>query len=116
MRCCAQAFHLSSGIDAHIKFRVRKALRLWVSRAHIRRGLRKQVFVSALKGKEVLRLMQMADAADTDDLCNAIIAKDAEGCTPLVCAAVRDRHPPSPLREGDAAIRHTSLRAAMPSQ
>jgi hypothetical protein len=85
----AQSFHLSSGIQGHTRFRMRKALRLWVSRAHTRKGLRKQIFTSALKGKDLLRLMNMADDVDTDDLANAMLAKDAEGCTPLLCAAVR---------------------------
>ena len=38
-----------------------------------------------------MRLMDMADAADTEDLGNAILAKDAEGCTPLLHAAVSKR-------------------------
>ena len=68
---------------------LRKGLRKWVGRAGVRRGLRKQVFTSAIKGKDVLRLMAMADEADTDDLSNAIMAKDAEGSTPMLIAAKR---------------------------
>ena len=29
----------------------------------------------------------MMDEADTDDLCNAVLAKDGEGCTPILWAA-----------------------------
>ena len=42
---------------------MRKALRKWVSRAHVRKGLRKQVFASALRGKDVMKLLAMADEA-----------------------------------------------------
>ena len=84
-----QAFHISTGLDGFTKWVLRKGLRKWVGRAGVRRGLRKQVFTSAIKGKDVLRLMAMADEADTDDLSNAIMAKDAEGSTPMLIAAKR---------------------------
>ena len=53
-----QAFHISTGVDGHRHFKMRKALRKWVARAHVRRGLRKQVFTSAIRGKEVMRRAQ----------------------------------------------------------
>ena len=82
-----QAFHISSGMEGHMHYLMRKALHRWTGRAGLRRGLRRQLFASALKGRDVMRLMQMVDEADTDDLCNAILAKDAEGCSPLLWAA-----------------------------
>ena len=66
---------------------MRKAIRKWVSRARVRRGLRRQVFQTAIKGKDLLLLLKMMDEADTDDLCNAVLAKDGEGCTPILWAA-----------------------------
>ena len=82
-----QAFHIASGMEGHVKYRMRKAIRKWVSRARVRRGLRRQVFQTAQKGKDLLLLLKMMDEADTDDLCNAVLAKDGEGCTPILWAA-----------------------------
>ena len=66
---------------------MRKAIHRWVARAYIRKGLRRQVFVTALKGTALRSLLNMMDEADTDDLSNAILARDGEGCTPLLIAA-----------------------------
>lgn len=85
--CSTQAFHIASGLDGHTRWRIRKAIQQWVARAHIRKGLRRQVFVTALKGTALRTLLNMMDDADTDDLSNAILARDREGCTPLLIAA-----------------------------
>ena len=68
---------------------MRKAVRRWVGRANIRKSLRRQIFQTALKGNALRLLLTMMDDADTDDLSNAILACDAEGCTPLLLAAKR---------------------------
>ena len=85
----AQAFHIASGLNDHIKWRMRKAVRRWVGRANIRKSLRRQIFQTALKGNALRLLLTMMDDADTDDLSNAILARDGEGCTPLLLAAKR---------------------------
>merc|ERR1719409_1498517 len=66
---------------------MRKAVRLWVSRARVRKGLRRQVIASAQKGRDVVGLLRMMDEAESDDLANTILARDSEGCTPLLWAA-----------------------------
>ena len=43
--------------------------------------------MTALKGTALRTLLNMMDDADTDDLSNAILARDREGCTPLLIAA-----------------------------
>ena len=40
-----------------------------------------------MKGRDLLRLLEMADESDVDDLANALLARDGEGCTPLLWAA-----------------------------
>ena len=83
-----EAFHLASGLDGHAKYRIRRAIQLWVSRARIRRGLRKQVWTAAQKGEvELMRLLEMMEQAEQEDLANAIIALDKQGQTPLLWAA-----------------------------
>ena len=49
-----EAFHLASGLDGHQKYRIRRAIQLWVGRARIRRGLRRQVWTCAQKGPKEL--------------------------------------------------------------
>jgi hypothetical protein len=83
----AQAFHLMSGLDGFSKYCMRKAIRKWISRASVRKGLRRMVFMTAQRGRDLMLLLRMMDDADTDDLSNAILAKDAEGSTPLLHAA-----------------------------
>ena len=89
-----EAFHIAAGLDGHQKYRVRRAVLLWVSRARIRRGLRKEVWVAAQKGAaELPKLREMSKESDIDDLANAIIARDQQGSTPLLCMRTP---PPSP--------------------
>ena len=57
-----------------------------MGRAHIRKSLRRQIFTTALKGTSLRLLLTMMDQADTDDLMNAILARDPTGSTPLLIA------------------------------
>ena len=78
----------ASGLDGHQKYRIRRAIQLWVGRARIRRGLRRQVWTCAQKGpKELLKLLDMMEQAEQEDLANAIVARDSGGQTPLLWAA-----------------------------
>ena len=85
--CLVQSFHIATGLDSYVRYRMRKAIRLWMSRARVRRGLRKQIRESSLKGTNLLRMLEMADESDVDDLANALLARDAESCTPLLWAS-----------------------------
>jgi hypothetical protein len=92
-----EAFHLAAGFDGHTKYRIRKAIRIWVERSRVRKGLRRQVWVCAQKGgSELMALRQMMPNAETEDLANALIAQQPDGSTPLLCASraanARHRH------------------------
>ena len=58
-----EAFHIMAGGDGLTKWKLRKAVRRWVSRSHVRKGLRKMVFTTAQKGKDLRLLLQMMEMA-----------------------------------------------------
>ena len=83
------SFNLAAGMDGHVKFKLRKAIGVWVARGKVRKGLRRQVWLCAQKGveRDLARLLEMMDDSDSDDIANAIVALDKQGSTPLLWAA-----------------------------
>ena len=82
-----EAFHIMTGIDGFDKFRMRRALSCWRARSDVRRGLCRQIWMSAQRGRDLPRLRELMRTADDEDLASAIVAKDNEGATPLLWAA-----------------------------
>jgi len=81
-------FHLAAGGSDFSRYRQRKAVRLWVARAKVRRGLRKHVWTCARKGEvELARLLDLIADSDSDDVASAIVGHDGDGSTPLLFAA-----------------------------
>ena len=84
-------FHLQSGTQDFNRWRMRRSIRLWLSRARVRRGLRKQVWKCALKGgqAELDKLLDLIGESDANDIAQAILARDSEGSTPLIMASIK---------------------------